>query len=124
MPTLAGINAVYDFSLDNDDNAASVVSLAAGAKTRHMVRSVLVSYEAAASAADHLLTIAWTLAGVAKILTYAIAAGDASPSYPLDFPEGLIVGDENTAITITLGASGTAGSLGYLNVFHRNVGVL
>jgi hypothetical protein len=114
-----GLYAEYLFQSGvSTDNAAVTITLGATANTRHVVRSVHVSYEAAASAADHLVTIAWTQRGLAKGLTMAIAAGEASPTYVFDFPEGYIIGDTNTAITIELDAGGV-GNIGHINVWYR-----
>jgi hypothetical protein len=90
----------------------AVITLAAAAKTRHVVDKVFGSYSAAPTGGS--LTIALTVAGTAVSLVAAITAAgqfDFSFSPPLQ-------GDANTAITITL-ASGAGAVVGKLNALTR-----
>jgi hypothetical protein len=117
------LNAVdlLTFTADVDDNAASVVTLAAVADRRNIVRHVIASYDIPPAAGDRTLTIAFTQGGTAKTAEVAVSSSTATIlGINLPFDEGEIVGDVNTAITITLAASGTAGNRGHLNVWSRN----
>lgn len=113
-------NAKMQFTSASGNNAAATVTLTAVAGKKHVVRWVSYYYEAVPAAGDRLLTIAWTLNGVSKTYTSTVLSTGTAALPPLVFPEGFIVGDTNTAITISLAASGAASNLGYVNVFHRN----
>jgi hypothetical protein len=115
-----GIYAEYDFASDTKSNsvASTNSSHVAAVGVRRVLRAVGVSYEAALAVAG-TVSIVWTANGVSKSYTMTMAAADPSPTYWFDFPEGFIVGDENTALGITLSASGAGGNIGYLNVFFR-----
>ena len=121
MPNTSRIyaNAVMEFTSASADNSAATVTLAAVAGKKHIVRFVSYYYDTVPAAGDRALTIAWTLGGVAKTYTATIQTAGAAAMVPLQFPEGFITGDVNTAVTITLAASGTGGSVGFVNVFHR-----
>jgi hypothetical protein len=117
------LNAVNLLTFDPaiGDNVAAVVTLAAAAGRRNIVRHVIASYDSAPSAADHTVTIAFTQNGTAK--TVEVGVSDATSTVhwvDLRFEEGEIVGDVNTAITITLAASAEASNRGHLNVWWRN----
>lgn len=118
------LTRVYDFDGITANNIAATVTKAAAAGVRHLIKHVIASYDlVTAAGADRILTIAFTLAGVAKTMTVAVASFDSTQlGVNITFDEGEIVGDVNTGITITLAASGAADNLSRLNVWSRNVG--
>ena len=116
-PNDLGLFAEYEFTSASADGSDATVTLAAALSVRHVIRNVGYYYEAIVTG-DHFMTIAWTRRGVAKTYTACIFPTGATAQVPIDFPEGYIFGDVNTAITITL-TGGAAGNVCYLNVFYR-----
>lgn len=91
---------------------AAVITLAAAAKTRHVVDKIFGSYSDTPD--NGSLTIALTVGGTAVSMVVAI---NAAGPFNFDFSPAL-QGDENTAITITL-ASGAGTVVGKINAVTR-----
>ena len=109
------------FTTDSEDNSACSVSLAAASGARNTVGMVVFGYDLPPASGDRQLTIAWTLNGVAQTYTHPINGGGDTGAACVDmavFPDFMLTGDENTAVTIGLTASGTAGNKGWVNVFY------
>ena len=97
---------------DSDDNAASTATKAAAANKRHTLSVVIASYSTAATSG--LLTITVTLNGTSSTITHYVHGADV---IPLE-----IRGDENTAVSATLAASGTGGVVGRVNIVGHTTG--
>ena len=105
----------WNFEPDSADNVLITRTFAAAVKTRHWLGKVFASYEAVPTG-DTYLTIAWTRNGVAKSLPICI---NVLGPVPFDFA-GIIKGDPNTSLVLTLTASGAAGNVAKLNTFYQS----
>jgi hypothetical protein len=92
----------------------AVVTLAAAANTRHVVDFLLWNYDSAPAAGK--ITIVFTTGG--SVTTFTMTIGTTAGWNQLDLGSAPIVGDENTAVTITL-ASGAGAVKGELHVAYR-----
>lgn len=94
-------------------SGSSTVTLAATADTRHVIRSIIFGYSA--NTETEVLTIVLTVGGSSVTITVPVQIAALQPTQ-LSFERGELVGDDNTAVTITLAeGSGTS----YLNVIHE-----
>lgn len=94
------------------DNAAATATFAAVADTKHFVHSATASYGAAPAAGAHLATLTWTYNGVAQTMSFQCSLG----VWQIYFGNNPIEGDSNTAITLTVPASGTGGVFGSASI--------
>lgn len=95
------------------DNAAATVTLPAVNAQRWFLGGVEAHYDPSVSALK-TITVSYTHDGVPRTKTYRwdFAKGPFVHNFPL-----LIHGDYNTAVTVTLTASGAGGTLGTMAVW-------
>ena len=94
------------------DNGTATATFAAATATRHFVHTAIASYGAAPAAGAHLATLTWTYGGVAHTLSFQVSAG----VWQIYFGNNPIEGDANTAITLTVPATGTGGVIGSASI--------
>jgi hypothetical protein len=95
------------------DNAAATATFAAAAGVRHFVQGAIASYNVAPAAGAKLATITYTYGGVAQTISFQCSLG----VWQLYFGNNPIEGDANTAITLTVPASGTGGTIGSASIY-------
>jgi hypothetical protein len=103
----------YKLSAATGNNLDCTVTLAASAEQAWALSKVTAGYSALTT--GKLMTIACTQLGSAKTFTIPITVAGI---VDFDF-DATIWGDINTALTVTLPASGLAGEIGYLNVLYQ-----
>lgn len=90
----------------NVDNALATAAQAADPKVKHCIRKVSASFEVATD--DALLQI--------KVGSTVVWEQWVTGKLNEDFPEGLIMGAKNEAVSAELAASGSAGNFGYVSI--------
>lgn len=105
-------SAVKANSSGSVDNGTATATFAAAVGIRHFVQSAIASYAATPAAGAHLATLTWTYNGVAQTLSFQVSAG----VWQLYFGNNPIEGDANTAVTLTVPATGTGGVFGSASI--------
>lgn len=106
-------SAVKANSSGSVDNAAATATFAAVAGIRHFVQGAIASYSAATAAGAHLATLTYTYGGVAQTISFQASAGVAH----IRFGSNPVETDANTAVTLTVAASGTVGVFGSASIY-------
>ncbi|MCI0349128.1 MAG: hypothetical protein L0Z53_06845 [Acidobacteriales bacterium] len=95
------------------DNAAATATFAAAVGTRHFVQGVVAAYAAAPATGAHLATLTYTYGGAAQTISFQVSVG----TWQLYFGNNPVETDANTAVTLTVPASGTAGVFGSASIY-------
>lgn len=94
------------------DNAAAVVTIAAVPQAQHVITGIYTSYDGAGAAAgDRKVAVA-----AGGTTYFDLQVNLVGPTTALEVERHGIVIPINTAVTITLSASGTSGIVGDVNV--------
>jgi len=95
------------------DNAAATATFAAAVGTRHFVQGAIASYNVAPATGAKLATLTYTYNTVVQTISFQCSLG----VWQLYFGNNPIETDANTAITLTVPASGTAGIIGSASIY-------
>ena len=101
---------------DSANNTIITRTIAAVADKRHHLGKLRWGFDAKPTG-DTYLTVQWTRAGVSTTITIPSSAEGPMAD---DFSDE-VIGDKNTAIVISLSASGAADNLGKLNTSYRTI---
>lgn len=95
------------------DNATATATFAAVANVRQFIHGAIASYSAAPAAGAHLATLTYTYNGAAQTISFQCSIG----VWQIYFGTNPVEADANTAITLTVPASGTAGVIGSASIY-------